>query len=186
MNKILIRPMIPTDKISVEKICIETAPNSMKFNDRRIQYTLLMYNRYYTRVLKHSFVAVDENNNPIGYILCAPDFNAYYDSFSKNELKQIKRQSIFDYFMAYSELKLLKKYSTDYPAHLHIDIFPTYQGQGIGRSLIDALEKYLKSISTPGLMLSVSSRNKGAVEFYKHCGFEIILNGAGIVFGKKF
>lgn len=185
MNTVEIRQMQPKDRLSVEHICIETAPDKMKLNARKTNYTLLMYNRYYTRKIKHSFVAVDCHDNPIGYILCAPDFNSYYSDFSVNELEEIKKQNLFNYMTACCEIKILKKYSMLYPAHLHIDILPEYQGRGIGFSLVQTLVEDLKSIKVPGLMLSVSSTNIRAVAFYKKCGFEVLFDGAGIVFGMR-
>lgn len=87
MKGISIRPMISADQAAVENICIETAPPFLCSNDKRREYTLLMYNRYYTRVLQHSFVAVNESDKPVGYILCAPDYKSINRIFSEKSLQ---------------------------------------------------------------------------------------------------
>lgn len=185
MKGISIRPMMSADKAAVEHICIETAPSFLCSNDKRREYTLLMYNRYYTRVLEHSFVAVDENDKPVGYILCAVDYKFYKRDFFRNELAAIRRLGIFYYISALSEIYFISKYAKDYPAHLHIDILLAYQGQHIGKELMNALFHHLKEQHVSGLMLSVSRENQGAIAFYEKCGFRVLSKGAGIVYGMK-
>lgn len=185
MKGISIRPMMSADKAAVEHICIETAPPFLCSNDKRREYTLLMYNRYYTRVLQHSFVAVDENDKPVGYILCAPDYKSYEQDFFRKELTDIRRLGIFCSISARSEVCSVSKYAKEYPAHLHIDILPAYQRRHIGKELMNTLFHHLKEQKVNGLMLSVSRDNKGAIAFYEKCGFRVLLKGAGIVYGIK-
>ncbi len=45
-------------------------------------------------------------------------------------------------------------------------IKPCYQGKGIGRALIDYVSKDFESLS-----VEVFKKNKGAIEFYRKCGF---------------
>lgn len=185
MKGISIRPMMSADKAAVEHICIETAPPFLCSNDKRREYTLLMYNRYYTRVLQHSFVVVDTNDKPVGYILCAPDYKSYKQDFYRNELADIRRLGIFYSISARSEVCSVSKYAKKYPAHLHIDILPAYQGRHIGKELMNALFHHLKEQHISGLMLSVSRENKGAIAFYEKCGFRVLSKGAGLVYGMK-
>lgn len=185
MKGISIRPMLSSDRAAVENICIETAPPFLCSNHKRREYTLLMYNRYYTRVLQHSFVAVDEKDKPVGYILCAPDYGFYKQDFFRNELTDIRRLGIFYFISARSEVGSFSKYAKEYPAHLHIDILPQYQGKHIGKELMNTLFHHLKEQKVSGLMLSVSRENKGAIAFYEKCGFRVLSKGAGIVYGIK-
>lgn len=186
MGEIKIRPLCEADISAVENICIETAPVSMCSSEKRCRYTLFMYNRYYTRVREHSFVAVNGSDEPIGYLLCAPDFNSYKSDFSKNELLQIKELGLFYYFCALGELRYIKKYCRFYPAHLHIDILPEYQGKHIGSELMKTLFTHLKSNNVKGLMLSVSPDNKGAAAFYEKCGFKLLAKGPGVIYAVHF
>ncbi|OBT89324.1 hypothetical protein VE02_01419 [Pseudogymnoascus sp. 03VT05] len=68
----------------------------------------------------------------------------------------------------------------DYPAHLHIDILPEYQGHGGGKNLIAALLAKLQADRVRGIHLMKSGENKGAEVFYGRMGFErypVIMDG---------
>ncbi|ROS23823.1 GNAT family N-acetyltransferase [Cellulomonas sp. PhB150] len=59
----------------------------------------------------------------------------------------------------------------EYPAHMHIDLLPRLQGQGLGRALIETLADALRARGVPGLHLGVSKDNPGAIAFYHRVGF---------------
>ena len=58
-----------------------------------------------------------------------------------------------------------------FPAHMHIDLLPRVQGQGLGRRLVETLSAALRDRGVPGLHLGVDSRNEGAIAFYTRVGF---------------
>ena len=58
-----------------------------------------------------------------------------------------------------------------FPAHMHIDLLPRAQGQGLGRRLVETLSAALRERGVPGLYLGVSSSNEGAIAFYARMGF---------------
>jgi ribosomal protein S18 acetylase RimI-like enzyme len=58
-----------------------------------------------------------------------------------------------------------------YPAHLHIDLLPRIQGQGVGRRLITALLDGLAAVGAPGVHLGVGTANQRAIGFYRRMGF---------------
>ncbi len=58
-----------------------------------------------------------------------------------------------------------------FPAHLHVDLLPRVQGQGLGRRLIETLAAALRERGVPGVHLGVDSRNEGAIAFYGRVGF---------------
>lgn len=185
MDEIKIRPMESKDCRAIEKICIATAPFALRATKTIREITLLMYNRYYTRVLRDCFVAVNAEDTPVGYILCASDYNIYRADYAVNELSAIRRKSLIGYYFAKNELRSMEKFSAAYPAHLHIDLLPCYQGQHIGSRLMKTLATHLKSQNVKGLMLCVSPENHGAIRFYENCGFERICEKAGIVYAMK-
>jgi ribosomal protein S18 acetylase RimI-like enzyme len=59
----------------------------------------------------------------------------------------------------------------DYPAHLHIDLLPRLQGQGMGRRLIETLIAALRERGIPGLHLGLDAANTSARAFYDRLGF---------------
>ncbi|MCA5894760.1 GNAT family N-acetyltransferase [Isoptericola sp. NEAU-Y5] len=58
-----------------------------------------------------------------------------------------------------------------YPAHLHIDLLPQAQGQGLGRTLMDTLRAALADQGVPGVHLGMDPTNTGARAFYDRYGF---------------
>ncbi|GAA1735763.1 hypothetical protein GCM10009809_33690 [Isoptericola hypogeus] len=58
-----------------------------------------------------------------------------------------------------------------YPAHLHIDLLPEAQGQGLGRALLDTLRAALAGRGVPGVHLGMDPNNTGARAFYDRYGF---------------
>lgn len=59
-----------------------------------------------------------------------------------------------------------------YPAHLHIDILPSHQGQGWGPRLLDRLLKELQAAGVIGVHLGMVAENHRAHKFYDRLGFE--------------
>jgi ribosomal protein S18 acetylase RimI-like enzyme len=74
----------------------------------------------------------------------------------------------------------------DYPSHLHINLLPRMQGQGLGRKFMDALFTELRAQGSPGVHLSVWSHNERAIAFYRHLGLdELHSTGTGYTMGAR-
>lgn len=75
---------------------------------------------------------------------------------------------------------------TDYPAHLHIDLLPELQGQGIGTTLVEEFFRQLDLAKCPGTHLGVSKKNTRALSFYEKLGFLVLTEDArGKTMGKR-
>lgn len=72
-----------------------------------------------------------------------------------------------------------------YPAHLHADLLPEYQGRGFGRKLVRHFLDYLKAQSCRGVHVDVARNNPSAIAFYKALGFTTVLyeTANGVVLG---
>lgn len=184
---ITIRPYRDSDRKAVETICVATAPAALVATEKRKSQTLLLYNRYYTRASQaHCFVAADEQDRPVGYILCAPDFKVFRQGFLSKEVKALCKLGPAAVIQGYGEAALPKPFAKKYPAHLHIDIMPEYQRQGAGRKLMDTLLAHLQNLGVPGVMLVAGAQNHQAVAFYQKYGFQRLgVMGGSIVFGLK-
>lgn len=182
-----IRKMRESDIPDMEGICLYTADEALLDTFKHREHTLYLYNRYYTRAEhENCFVAVDENDKAVGYIICAPDYKKYKSGFFKNELKSIfsldKRYAVTAFLGVLAQKAVSKKY----PAHLHIDILPDYQGSGTGTALIQTLLNHLKVQNVRGIMLGVAKSNVGAIKFYKRNGFTVLSSaGGGLVMVQK-
>lgn len=176
---ITVRSYDKKDNDNFIKILIETSRLPIETAKDR-EYLKLLYNDYYREVEpQNCFVAADENDEAVGYIICAEDFKKYQKLFRKFYLPEIKNLGLKYYFQAVAELCGHSLYAKKYPAHLHIDILPICQGQGVGSRLMDALKDNLKQKGVTGLMLSCGADNEGAVRFYKKNGFKVISTLAG-------
>jgi ribosomal protein S18 acetylase RimI-like enzyme len=59
---------------------------------------------------------------------------------------------------------------TRYPAHLHIDLMPRLQGQGMGKRMIDAWLALIRAQGARGAHLEVGTANARAIRFYRAYG----------------
>lgn len=59
-----------------------------------------------------------------------------------------------------------------YPSHLHINLLPRLQGQGLGQALIDAWLARIDAAGSRGVHLGVSAANHRALRFYRAYGLE--------------
>lgn len=178
-----IREMRNSDIPAVENICLQTASPQLRKNAAACENTLLLYNRYYTRAeTAHCFVAADENDTAVGYILCAPDFLRYRTGFTACEVKQIRKLGCLRGLRARAEYKLQQPFQKDYPAHLHIDLLPDYQHMGLGSQLMDTLKAHLRKLGVSGVCLCVAKSNTGAVRFYQKHGFGVLKDLGGALF----
>ncbi|MBE6774703.1 MAG: GNAT family N-acetyltransferase [Ruminococcaceae bacterium] len=177
MNKI--RKYESKDKENLRKICIETSGMPTGTETER-KFLYLMFNDYYSEVEPENlFVAVNDEDEAVGYILCAEDFDRYVSVFKKTYLPEIRRLGIKYYVMALGELGIHKLFAKKYKAHLHIDILSECQGKGTGTALMNALKSHLKAKGINSLMLSCGMGNKLAIRFYKKNNFRLHRNIMG-------
>lgn len=176
-----IRPYRHDDYDAVRKICLECSDVRKRTEVQRLAI-LKTYCDYYIEVEpQNCFVAVDENDKPIGYILCAENYGKYNKVFSEKYLPVIKAFGFTYMVAARSSSTLHGRYAGYYPSHMHIDILPEYQRQGLGTKLVDALAEHLRSRDGRGVMLIVGKKNEKGMNFYSKYGFSVINTISGAV-----
>lgn len=169
-----IRAYEPRDKERLRFICLKTAP---AFDtDKKRDALFAAYLDFYIDVCPdYCFVAVNDSDQPIGYILCAPDFDDYYRRYFSSDLPYSQKLLKSDP-ATFISLKLNKlfvgKLKNEYPAHLHIDILSEGQRMGIGTALVDTLRQKLREDAVPGVFLTCSADNVKGVNFYRKYGFQ--------------
>jgi len=194
MNDTIIRRAALSDIPYLYEICLKTG-NSGKdasdlFNDPYIigQY----YAAPYLLFSEGICFAAEHDHRPQGYIIAVPDtggFNRWMEEvwlpplrerypqpFPPEMFRSEKERGILasfhqSHFPLDADDQLLFK---NYPAHLHIDLLPSLQGKGIGRSLINCLCEELARMGIPGVHLGVGKQNTGAVAFYQKIGFTVL------------
>ena len=172
-------------KEGVEDVCVAASSRAKGKDSEWGRVILHLFCRYYIEEEpNHCFIAVDEYDKVIGYVICASDYDTWKSNFkekyldTRNEIEIVK----------FGEMSIqgLKNYSKEYPAHLHINVHPNYQRLGIGNELIKVLLSKLKEEKVNGLMLDVSATNEKGINFYRKCGFiELEKREHDILFGMK-
>lgn len=169
-----IRPYEQKDREAVRYICLNCdGPSTMPENTEH--FILTTYCDYYIeKEPDNCFVATDDSDKAIGYIICTEDFDKFIEIFRNEYITRIPEDDKQHRFYATASAVLQGKHKDEYPAHFHIDILPEYHRQGIGHKLTDTLKTHLKSKNVPGMMLCVSTVNLQGNSFYKKYGFSLI------------
>lgn len=175
----IIRPYESKDKEAVRYVCLNCdGPCDMSENAQH--FILSTYCDYFIeQEPQNCFVAADENDKAVGYIICADNFDSFIEIFQKEYFTRISEKDTVNRVYASKSTLLQEKYKDKYPAHFHIDILPEYQRMGLGQKLIHSLYKHLKEKNVRGVMLSVNAENEKGINFYKKCGFTLLENAHG-------
>jgi ribosomal protein S18 acetylase RimI-like enzyme len=196
-NTILIRSYYGQDEGAIEEITYRTGfqgddlTGRRFFDDRRLFFLIFIY--YYTRhEPQHCFVAVDSADDAVvGFICGTPDTAVQEVRFLKTTAWRIPLRVFFytiwrypKTFLTFLRLVNMARYldrgksvarlEADYPAHLHMNVLPGYQAQGIGTQLMQRFERHMMALDVRGIHLQTSNHNHKALPFYKKMGFAIV------------
>jgi ribosomal protein S18 acetylase RimI-like enzyme len=193
----IIRSYRPADLDAVYDICVRTGDDG---DDARGQYsadTLLgdVYAAPYV-VLEpeHAHILDDGSGAAVGYILGTADTERFVRRFRDEWLPAVAGRYGDDPRDGWLIKNLHQPESmwdpalADYPAHLHIDLLPEWQGKGLGRGLMTAFLAGLRAAGVPRVHLSMAPRNTAARAFYDRLGFsELTVPGhePGSVLGRS-
>lgn len=175
-----IRPYQPKDFDNCRDICFVTSNGFQKPNYKKALW--YMYCDYYLLYESDTcFVAANDNDEAIGYILCAKDYKTYRRQFKRHFMGALRKVSPKHWFMRKLTYIYEPIIARKYPAHLHIDIKPEGQRQGLGTKLMDALVAKLKEQGINGVHLGVGASNEKGVNFYKKYGFKVYKQAFGSI-----
>ena len=158
----------------------------------------LLYHDYYPMFSRRDcFVALDtwegaqtksgKGERVVGYILCEPSFNNWERNYTKCFMPKLEKLSPEHAKMRHEEFEHYREIAKEYPAHLHINILPEFQGQGIGGRLIGALEAHLIKKGVRGVHLTTSVKKVPSIKLYERNGYELKaqFDGGVLLFAKK-
>lgn len=169
-----VRPYEEKDKENVRLVCLNS-DGPCKLFKRGKNFILTTYCDYYIeKEGGNCFVAADENDRAIGYIICTENFDEFKKCFTAEYLTRFKK---YEYKRRSSALRSIvphEKYKEEYPAHLHIDVLPEYQRMGLGHKMTAVLIDHLKNKSVKGLMLTTWIKNEKGRGFYDKYGFTLL------------
>lgn len=178
---ITIRPYNPNDRADVFDVCVRTGKGGL---DATGLYSTddLLPDIYALPYVDHepelAFVA-DNGERVVGYVIATADTRGFAEWFAESwwpavALKYAGSDSNAERAFldgAEDASGMLIDEVDAYPAHLHIDLLPEAQGQGLGRQLVDALRAALAERGIPGLHLTMGANNTNAGAFYDRLGF---------------
>lgn len=168
-----IRSFEEKDKSAIERICRETVIS--KSLQKHLDCVTLLYADFYIETEpEHIFVAVDDNDECKGYILCAPSADRFEKNWKNGYFERLKKLNRSFVCVQKSTIKKYKKLAKKgFPAHLHIDLDPDVQRCGTGTKLVDELLMHLEKIGVGGLCLDCAPSNVKGNNFYKKYGFTL-------------
>jgi len=151
------------------------------------KFTINMLNNYYLELIKNNsycYIALDEENKAIGFLIAGDKINYAINNFIKNNFFLLstillknpsfwieKIKSFIKIFQPQSPKSSFEKISL-----LSIAVDPNKQRKGIGEALIRHLEDDLKKDNIEYYSLYVRKDNIGAMKFYVKNDFELRKN----------
>ena len=169
-----IRPYRESDRENVRFVCLNS-DGPCRAGKRRQNFLLTTYCDYFIeKEGRNVFVATDENDKAIGYILCAENYDNFKEIFYNEYIERLGKWEFKFRKSAMRSTLIQEEYKKEYPAHLHIDILPDFQRMGLGHKLMDALCENLKSKNIKGVCLTVWAGNKKGRRFYEKYGFTLL------------
>jgi ribosomal protein S18 acetylase RimI-like enzyme len=183
----VIRDASPADAPLLHRICLMTGDAGRDATALHADADLLgqVYVDPYLHVAPAvAAVATDEGGTVLGYVLGTPDTATFLGACEAHWWPALRDRHPLDaggHPRTAADQSLVElihnphapdpELVATYPAHLHIDLLPEAQGQGLGRALIDWLLDRLAALGAHGVHLGVDPRNTAAIAFYERLGF---------------
>ncbi|MEZ0065059.1 GNAT superfamily N-acetyltransferase [Streptacidiphilus sp. MAP12-20] len=177
-----IRPYRPGDREDLYEICVRTGDNGADatslYEDPRILPDIFV-GPYLAQEPELAFVVADVadvagEDRALGYILGTADTRRFVARYLADWLPAVVDRYPDDGGRG-SELRhpeyMLGPEVDEYPAHLHIDLLPQAQGQGLGRQLMRSYLGALRERGVERVHLAMGERNVSARAFYDRLGF---------------
>ncbi|MFE9496648.1 GNAT family N-acetyltransferase [Streptomyces collinus] len=183
-----VRPYRPGDREAVADICVRTAHNG---GDSRALYPdprlmpALFAEPYCHFDPDLAFVLDDGTGRAVGYVVATADTERFVSQFRRRWIPRLAGRypaptapprtptEEMIALLHHPERMILPELIA-YPAHLHIDLLPPWQGRGHGRRLMRTLLDALHGQGVPAVHLGMVAANTGARGFYDRLGFHVI------------
>ncbi|MFC9324603.1 GNAT family N-acetyltransferase [Kitasatospora sp. NPDC057015] len=183
-----IRPYRATDRAAVYDICVRTAEAGGDARGLYRDEQVLPDNfagPYLELEPDLAFVLDDGRGAAVGYVIGTSDTSRFVADFRERWLPAVGRRypapegepADGDELMAmllHTPERMIVPALAAYPAHLHIDLLPEFQGRGFGRQLMDRLLAALHRAGAGQVHLGMLSVNTGARAFYDRLGFHVV------------
>lgn len=191
MSSLRIRKAVSaTDFRAMRRICCETADAGNPISKERWAFWGDWWVGPYEKLTPDWCWVAEESGNIVGYLTGVPATISFEikkellfelptlfryrhrEPASAADYQRMLRRSLFlekspfRCFSLSTRITLL----TQFPAHLHTNVYQSSRGRGVGRALQEAFERELEKQQVPGLHILCAA---GPVPYYKKTGFKI-------------
>lgn len=187
MPSCVIRPYRPEDRDALYDICLRTGDAGGDARGLYQDQDLLpdLFAGPYAFLEPDLTFVLDDGGRAVGYVLGTSDTARYSQEVRDKWLPLVAGKhplpggepgtpdAVMTEYLHHPEL-IGHPAVADYPAHLHIDLLPGYQGHGYGRALLNTLFAALAEAGAERVHLVMSTANTGARAFYDRMGFHQI------------
>jgi ribosomal protein S18 acetylase RimI-like enzyme len=196
MTPFRIRPVSPGDEAGTYHVCLKTGDfgkDGEPFYREDPDALGRIFVGPYLAFEPEFGLVVEDDQGVCGYALGALDSKGFYDRYEKEwrpglcarypmptgDPKSWSRvQQVHSWY--HSPDYFCPEPYDGYPSHLHIDLLERAQGKGLGRVMLQGVMDRLRARGSPGAHLGVSLANGPAQGFYRHLGFqELVQVGSG-------
>jgi ribosomal protein S18 acetylase RimI-like enzyme len=182
-----IRRYAGPDHDAVYDICVRTAAAGGDARGRYSSDDLMpdLFAGPYVFLEPESAFVLDDGDRAVGYVIGTPDTAAFARGYRERWIPRLAdrypvppdppltpdQQMLA---LHYWPERMLWPGLPQYPAHLHIDLLPPYQGFGHGRALIDTFCAAVADAGAAGVHVCVVRENTPALGFYDRLGFRAL------------
>ncbi|MEU6669665.1 GNAT family N-acetyltransferase [Streptomyces sp. NPDC046727] len=183
-----IRPYRPADRDAVADVCVRTAheggDSRAIYPDRRLMPSIFA-EPYCHFDPDLAFVLDDGTGRAVGYIVGTADTERFVEEFRRTWIPRLAGRYSMPAAPARTPTeemigllhhpeRMLVPELAAYPAHLHIDLLPAWQGRGYGRGLLRTFLDALHEQGVRAVHLGMVTANTAARAFYDRVGFHEI------------
>ena len=180
----VIRPYREADLDAVYDVCVRTADGGADARGKYRSDDLMpdLFAGPYVFLEPDFAFVLDDGRRAVGYVIGTPDTAAFARAYRARWIPRLAGRypvppvppaSPDDEMIAlhHRPERLLWPGLAEYPAHLHIDLLPPFQGAGYGRALMETFYAAAARAGAAGVHVTVMAANVTAIGFYRRLGF---------------
>jgi GNAT superfamily N-acetyltransferase len=179
-----IRPYRDEDLAAVYDVCVRTADAGKDARGKYHSDDLMpdLFAGPYVFLEPGFAFVLDDGHRAVGYVLGTPDTAAFARAYRARWMPRLAGRypvppdpptSQEEHMIAlhYHPERLVRPGLAEYPAHLHIDMLPPFQGAGHGRAMMETFYAAAAQAGAAGVHVTVARANTRALGFYHRLGF---------------
>jgi ribosomal protein S18 acetylase RimI-like enzyme len=184
----VIRPYRPADHDAVYEVCVRTGAASQDARGLYSSDDLIpdIHAGPYLLIDPELAFVLDNGSRAVGYIIGTADTKAFVSAYTERWIPAMRarypapspapspaQETAEDRQLAslFNPGRLIRPELAPYPAHLHINLLPDYQGGGFGRALVTQFLAAAAAHGASSAHLSVYTSNTAARGFYTRLGW---------------